>query len=79
MNNMEKTDISIDRNGYPVCNGVTCPHCDSRLQECREVAYPNGEVYIEFDCTKCDFTGRLRKGNLYDGSIYDYLTKELEE
>lgn len=59
------TNLEMDRNGYYVCNGVSCPKCKARLEECREVAYANGEVYIEFDCVECDFTGRLRKGNLY--------------
>lgn len=62
-----KMNLETDRNGYNVCDGVICPVCGSKLEECREVAYPNGEVYKEFDCTnpKCDFVGRLRKGNLF--------------
>ena len=59
----ENRNLPVDRNGY---NKIICPLCNSDLEESRQVAYPNGEVYYEFDCVKCDYTGRIRKGNLYD-------------
>ena len=59
----EKQKLPQDRNGY---NKIVCPLCSSELEESRQVAYANGEVYYEFDCTKCGFEGRIRKGNLYD-------------
>jgi hypothetical protein len=55
--------MKLDRNGY---NKIVCPLCEGDLRESRQVAYPNGEVYYEFDCTECSFSGRIRKGNLYD-------------
>ena len=53
----------LDSNGY---NKIVCPLCNGDLRESRQVAYPNGEVYYEFDCNECSFSGRIRKGNLYE-------------
>ena len=53
----------IDKNGYAQ---ISCPQCNSKLEYKRQVAYPNGEVYFEFDCDNCDFEGRIREGNLYE-------------
>ena len=62
-NNTENENLPLDKNGY---NKIVCPLCNSDLEESRQVAYLNGEVYYEFDCTECDYSGRIRKGNLYD-------------
>ena len=60
---MTENKLSTDKNGY---NKITCPVCGSDLEYSRFVGYMNGEQYEEFDCTQCDFTGRIRKGNLWD-------------
>lgn len=56
------SEKQVDENGY---NQISCPKCNSELEFSRQIAYPNGEVYFEFDCCECDFYGRIRKGNLY--------------
>ena len=61
--NEQLRQINEDKNGY---NEISCPVCKSKLMYSRQVAYVNGEVYFEFDCTNCDFVGRIRKGNLYE-------------
>lgn len=61
--NLGKCIMKLDRNGY---NKIVCPLCEGDLRESRQVAYPNGEVYYEFDCNECSFSGRIRKGNLYE-------------
>lgn len=53
----------LDKNGY---NKIVCPECGGDLEYSRFIGYMNGEQYEEFDCTQCDFTGRIRKGNLLD-------------
>lgn len=53
----------LDKNGY---NKIVCPECGGDLEYSRFIGYVNGEQYEEFDCTQCDFTGRIRKGNLWD-------------
>ena len=60
---MTENKLSTDKNGY---NKITCPVCGSDLEYNRFICYMNGEQYEEFDCTQCDFTGRIRKGNLWD-------------
>ena len=61
--NEQLRQINEDKNGY---NEISCPICNSKLIYSRQVAYPNGEVYFEFDCNNCDFTGRIQKGDLYE-------------
>lgn len=57
------SELRTDRNGYYV---IPCPVCGGDLEYSRFIGYINGEQYEEFDCTECDFTGRIRKGNLWD-------------
>lgn len=62
---MESIGIMIkqDKNGY---NQISCPVCNSCLYYSRQITYPNGEQYFEFDCSDCNFTGRIKKGNIYE-------------
>lgn len=53
--------IPLDAHNY---NKIVCPVCGFDLKFIREVAYDDGEVYLEFDCTDCEYGGRIRKGNL---------------
>ena len=64
-NHLKRTEKELpkDKNGY---NKIICPKCGSDLKYNRFIGYMNGEQYEEFDCTQCDFTGRIRKGNLRD-------------
>ena len=60
---MSEKELPKDKNGY---NKIICPLCGSDLKYSRFIGYMNGEQYEEFDCTQCDFTGRIRKGNLWN-------------
>ena len=59
----KRFELIEDKNGY---NRISCPLCNSCLYYSRQITYPNGEQYFEFDCSVCNFTGRIRMGNIYD-------------
>lgn len=46
---------------------ILCPKCGAELIYDRSVGFPFGNViYYEFDCTGCDFTGRILYGGYDD-------------